>query len=292
MSSRRCRTAAAFSSYSAMGRSCTRRQRVRSTSRNCPPPGSTSAATRRSGANRERRSTSQTAAASPSARVGQRPTTSRPPLRRQPLDGRDDRGRVDDEQVRRPGDDRLDRSLLGVAGAVREPLGTRRRLLALGGGAAVDARAAVGVDGRVRVDRLVAQPASPTVAFADLVKGAHGPETTALPSVDGFRGHPGGVLPVHGPVLRAARRAVRRGAGDPCRCTGARRRLRTRSPDRPARRAPGRRCRHRRRPLRVVRRGGTRPVPRPAGAGRRRRVAAAARRLRRPDGRPSSSSTS
>ena len=79
---------------------------------------------------------------------------------------------------------------------------------------------------------------------------------------------------------------VRRGAGDPRRCTGARRRLRSGSPDRPARRPPRCRGRHRRRPVRVVRRGGARPVPRSAGPRRGRRVAPPARRLRRPGGRP------
>ena len=54
---------------------------ARKTRRNWPPPGSISLVTERSGARREIRSTSQRAASSPSARVGHRAMTSRPPLR-------------------------------------------------------------------------------------------------------------------------------------------------------------------------------------------------------------------
>ena len=68
--------------------------------------------------------------------------------------------------------------------------------------------------------------------------------------------------PVHGPLLRAARRAVRRARRALRGAAGARRRLRSGSADRPARRAARRGRRRRGRPVRVVR--GRRPcaVPR------------------------------
>ena len=74
----------------------------------------------------------------------------------QPLNGRHDRGRLHDEQVRRPGHDRLDRALARVAGPVRKALHGRGSLLALRRSAAVDAWTAGRVDGRVGVDRLIA----------------------------------------------------------------------------------------------------------------------------------------
>ena len=49
-----------------------------------------------------------------------------------------------------------------------------RTLLALLGSAAVDAWAEVGIDGCKRVHGLVAQPAAPSIAYADFVEIAHG----------------------------------------------------------------------------------------------------------------------
>ena len=74
----------------------------------------------------------------------------------QPLDGRHDRGRLHDEQLGRPGHDGLDRALARVTGPVGKALRARGSLLALRRSAAVDAWAAVCVDGRVGVDRLIA----------------------------------------------------------------------------------------------------------------------------------------
>src|SRR5664279_4199495 len=60
---------------------CVCAQRARSTRRNCPPPASTCVVTVSPGANRDSRSNSHAEAFSASARVRQRATTSRPPLR-------------------------------------------------------------------------------------------------------------------------------------------------------------------------------------------------------------------
>jgi len=74
----------------------------------------------------------------------------------QPLDGRHDRSRLHDRQLRRPGHDGLDRALARVAGPVRKALRTHGSLLALRRSAAVDAWASVCVDRCVGVDRLIA----------------------------------------------------------------------------------------------------------------------------------------
>lgn len=91
------------------------------------------------------------------------------------LDACQDHPGVNDEKLVRPGDDRFNVALAGVAVAMGETFGHGAALLLglLAGGASIDARTARVVDRDVRVHWLVAQPASPAVCFADLVKGAH-----------------------------------------------------------------------------------------------------------------------
>jgi len=91
----------------------------------------------------------------------------------QPINRRHDRSRFHHEQLRRPGHDGLDRTLARVAGPVRKALSARGSLLALRRSAAVDAWAAICVDGCAGVDRLIAQPTAPGIALANLAEGAH-----------------------------------------------------------------------------------------------------------------------
>ena len=88
----------------------------------------------------------------------------------EPVDGGQQDGRVGDEKPVRPTDHRGDGALLGVAGAVGEPLDAALALGGLRGGeVAVDAGPAGVVHGLVGVDRLVADPAAPAVARTHVV---------------------------------------------------------------------------------------------------------------------------
>src|SRR5690606_35401481 len=98
-------------------------------------------------------------------------------LARELLDDADDGRRVDDEQPVGPRHHGFDGTFLGVAGAVRESLDSALALTTLLGGVdAVDTGTARVVDRHVGVHGLVAQPATPRLAFADFSKGAHGVE--------------------------------------------------------------------------------------------------------------------
>lgn len=110
-----------------------------------------------------------------------------PALRCEPIDGLDDRHRVDHEEVVAPRNDRVVVALARVTAAVGKPLSRlrpspllRRLLGLLRGHSPVDARAAVVVDGTVWVHLFVAEPAPPIVSFTDLIEVRHGGNVAAL----------------------------------------------------------------------------------------------------------------
>src|SRR5450755_2679048 len=92
----------------------------------------------------------------------------------QPVDRGQQHRRIGDEKPVRPTDHRGHGALLGVACPVREPFGAA---LAPGrlrrGEVAVDAGTAGVVHRPVRVDRLVADPATPAVTGAHVIESTH-----------------------------------------------------------------------------------------------------------------------
>lgn len=99
-----------------------------------------------------------------------------PTLSLQALDAGDDRSRIDDEELRGPRHDGCDRSLACVARTVREPnlAGVSGARFTLGlRGDAVDTRTARIVDGHVRIDGFVTDPATPLIVRSYLVEPTH-----------------------------------------------------------------------------------------------------------------------
>ncbi len=143
-------------------------------------------------------------------------------LAHQPVGGGDQRNRVDNEKIGRPGNDRISRALARVAADMGETFRRRAALVLLLLGASLrDTRintGATGIAGRnCRIDGQVTQPASPTVRFPDIFETAH-MATLAVwvvrpldeYGIDDPRGRSGRTLWCRGTVTRAGEQ---RGSG-------------------------------------------------------------------------------